>query len=74
MGSNTSCFIGSFTGDFKDLMLRDNEGFPMKYATGLSPFLASNRLSWFFDLCGPSVTVETVNLPPNLHSLSLLTL
>src|SRR5437762_14255728 len=58
-GSKTSCFIGSFTGDFKDLMLRDNEGFSMYHATGLSPSLASNRLSWFFDLRCPSVTVDT---------------
>ena len=31
----------------------------MYHATGLSGSLASNRLSWFYDLKGPSMTIDT---------------
>ncbi|KUL82178.1 hypothetical protein ZTR_09578 [Talaromyces verruculosus] len=58
-GSKTSCYIGTFTGDFEELQVRDNEGPSIYHATGLSSSLASNRLSWFYDLKGPSMTVDT---------------
>lgn len=58
-GSKTSCYIGTFTGDFEELQVRDNEGPSMYHATGLSSSLASNRLSWFYDLKGPSMTIDT---------------
>lgn len=58
-GTMTSCYIGTFTGDFPNLQARDNEGPSIYHATGLSSSLASNRLSWFYDLKGPSMTVDT---------------
>lgn len=58
-GSKTSCYIGVFTGDFGPLQARDNEAPSMYHATGMSPALASNRLSWFYNLRGPSLTVDT---------------
>ena len=58
-GTLTSCYIGTFTGDFPNLQARDNEGPSIYHATGLSSALASNRLSWFYDLKGPSMTVDT---------------
>lgn len=58
-GTPTSCYIGTFTGDFPNLQARDNEGPSIYHATGLSSSLASNRLSWFYDLKGPSLTVDT---------------
>ncbi|KAF5636495.1 polyketide synthase [Fusarium sp. NRRL 52700] len=65
-GTQTSCYVGTFTGDFPNLQARDNEG-PSIYpttnssrdATGLSSSLASNRISWFYDLRGPSMTIDT---------------
>lgn len=54
-GTQTSVYIGTFTGDFPNLQARDNEGPSMYHATGLSSSLASNRLSWFYNLHGPSV-------------------
>ncbi|KAG8159880.1 hypothetical protein KVR01_010517 [Diaporthe batatas] len=58
-GTQTSCYIGTFTGDFPNLQARDNEGPSIYHATGLSSSLASNRLSWFYDLKGPSMTIDT---------------
>ncbi|GIZ43160.1 hypothetical protein CKM354_000639800 [Cercospora kikuchii] len=58
-GTQTSVYIGTFTGDFPNLQARDNEGPSIYHATGLSSSLASNRLSWFYNLRGPSMTVDT---------------
>ncbi|KAK7545386.1 beta-ketoacyl synthase domain-containing protein [Phyllosticta citricarpa] len=58
-GTRTSCYIGTFTGDFPNLQARDNDGPSIYHATGLSSSLASNRLSWFYNLRGPSMTIDT---------------
>ncbi|XP_014551034.1 hypothetical protein COCVIDRAFT_31369 [Bipolaris victoriae FI3] len=58
-GTQTSCYIGTFTADFPNLQARDNEGPSIYHATGMSSSLASNRLSWFYNLRGPSLTVDT---------------
>ncbi|OJJ42520.1 hypothetical protein ASPZODRAFT_76667 [Penicilliopsis zonata CBS 506.65] len=57
----TSCFVASFCGDYTDLLLRDPEAIPMYQCTnaGQSRAMVANRLSYFFDLRGPSVTVDT---------------
>ncbi|KKK25964.1 hypothetical protein AOCH_000982 [Aspergillus ochraceoroseus] len=61
MGSNTSCFVGSFNADYTDLLLRDPDCIPMYQCTnsGQSRAMIANRISYFFDLKGPSVTVDT---------------
>uniref|UniRef100_A0A4E9E756 Uncharacterized protein n=1 Tax=Gibberella zeae TaxID=5518 RepID=A0A4E9E756_GIBZA len=58
-GTQTSCYVGNFTGDFPNLQARDNEGPSVYHATGLSSSLASNRISWFYNLRGPSMTIDT---------------
>ncbi|GLI79916.1 putative PKS/NRPS-like protein biosynthetic cluster [Penicillium ochrochloron] len=60
-GTKTSCFVGSFCADYTDLLLRDPECVPMYQCTnaGQSRAMMSNRVSHFFDLKGPSVTVDT---------------
>ncbi|EFQ35173.1 beta-ketoacyl synthase domain-containing protein [Colletotrichum graminicola] len=58
-GTQTSCYIGTFTNDFVNLQAQSNEAPSIYHATGLSSSLASNRLSWFYNLKGPSVTVDT---------------
>ncbi|CAG8003769.1 unnamed protein product [Penicillium olsonii] len=60
-GTNTSCFVGSFSADYTDLLLRDPDCVPMYQCTnaGQSRAMTANRLSYFFDLKGPSVTVDT---------------
>ncbi|PKY01155.1 polyketide synthase [Aspergillus campestris IBT 28561] len=61
MGSQTACFVGSFNADYTDLLLRDPECVPMYQCTnaGQSRAMTANRISYFFDLKGPSVTVDT---------------
>ncbi|KAL0257618.1 Type I Iterative PKS [Diplodia seriata] len=58
-GSKTSCYAGSFTGDYRDLTMHDNEGHGLYTATGTHTSLVANRVSWFYDLAGPSVTMDT---------------
>jgi acyl transferase domain-containing protein len=58
-GSNTGCFVGCFTKDYSDMIVRDSETSPQYAATGTSASILSNRISWFYDLKGPSLTLDT---------------
>ncbi|KAI5194188.1 hypothetical protein AUEXF2481DRAFT_704711 [Aureobasidium subglaciale EXF-2481] len=58
-GSNTAVYIGLMTGDYADLQLRDPEAFPTYIATGTARSIMSNRISYFFDWHGPSMTIDT---------------
>lgn len=61
MGTDTSVYVGSFCGDYTDLLMRDSESVPLYQATssGHSRAIIANRLSYFFDFKGPSVTIDT---------------
>ncbi|PWY81670.1 polyketide synthase [Aspergillus sclerotioniger CBS 115572] len=61
MGSQTACFVGCFNADYTDLLLRDPDSIPMYQCTnaGQSRAMTANRISYFFDLKGPSVTIDT---------------
>lgn len=59
MGSDTAVFVGAFNSDYNDLMVRDPGIMPKYRATGVGVSLFSNRISHWFDLRGPSVTVDT---------------
>ncbi|CAG7924264.1 unnamed protein product [Penicillium olsonii] len=52
-------FAGSNFSDYELNNVRDMDTIPMYQATGCAPSLQSNRLSYFFDLRGPSITVDT---------------
>ncbi|KIW12217.1 hypothetical protein PV08_09493 [Exophiala spinifera] len=58
-GSKTGCFIGAFTNDYREILFRDPDAAPKYAVTGAGAELLSNRLSWFYDLRGPSVTMGT---------------
>lgn len=58
-GSNTSCFVGCFTKDYEEMQRRDMELAPKYQSTGASQTMLSNRLSYFFNLKGPSVSLDT---------------
>lgn len=59
LGSNTSVYVGSFVNDYAGILTRDPE-LPIKYkATGTGNSMLANRLSWFYNLRGPSVTLDT---------------
>ncbi|GFF78602.1 nonribosomal peptide synthetase 14 [Aspergillus lentulus] len=58
-GSSTAVFIGAMTSDYHDIQARDLDTISRWHATGTSPSILSNRVSYFFDLKGPSMTINT---------------
>ncbi|KAF4556508.1 Highly reducing polyketide synthase azaB-like protein [Elsinoe fawcettii] len=58
-GSNTAVFGGSFFRDYYDSLMRDPGTLPRYCLTGDGTAMLSNQVSHFFDLRGPSVTVDT---------------
>ena len=60
VGSNTSCFVGDFSSrDYETNMSKDTGNIAMHQLSGNTMSIMSNRLSYFFDLNGPSMTVDT---------------
>ena len=58
-GSRTGCFIGNFNNDHQIMQQRDTE-YPRPYSmTGGGITLLSNRVSYVFNLRGPSLTLDT---------------
>lgn len=57
--SKTSVHVGVMTGDYSDIQMRDTETVLQHCATGTSRSILSNRISYIFDLHGPSVTIDT---------------
>ncbi|KAJ5893876.1 hypothetical protein N7495_005567 [Penicillium taxi] len=58
-GRDVGVFVGGSQSDYEIHMLRDPTTVPMHEATGCALSLQSNRISYYFDLKGPSVTVDT---------------
>ena len=58
-GSKTSVYTASFSDDYKILLTRDPESFPLYGATGTDFSILANRISWFFDFNGPSANVDS---------------
>lgn len=58
-GSNTSVFAGLWKQDYRDNMIRDEDNMPRFFATGTDFSFAASRISHFFDLRGPSLTIDT---------------
>ena len=46
-------------GDYLRFIARDPDDAPLNVATGVEPSLLANRLSWYFDLKGPSIQLNT---------------
>lgn len=58
-GADVACFVASFAVDYADLHARDPEDRPGNTGLGTGRAILANRISWFFNLKGPSVTVDT---------------
>ncbi|KAF7949130.1 hypothetical protein EAE96_008299 [Botrytis aclada] len=56
--SNTSVYTGSLSDDFKAVSSKDMEQGSKYTLVGMGSLLAG-RLSWFFNLLGPSITIDT---------------
>ena len=59
MDSTTGVYIGASASDYAIHMLRDLQTTPMFSGTGGAESLLANRISYLFDMKGPSVTVDT---------------
>lgn len=57
-GSDTAVYVGMMCDDYNSMVRRDWETLPRYTATGLCRAIHSNRVSYFFDWHGPSVTVD----------------
>lgn len=51
--------LGLFTSDYGTSLLRDIDTTPKYHSTGTSNSIAANRISYFFDLHGPSMVIDT---------------
>ncbi|EMT72749.1 Lovastatin nonaketide synthase [Fusarium odoratissimum] len=58
-GSSTSVYVGVMCDDWNGILTRDLEVFPQYGATGMARSIMSNRISYFFDWHGPSMTIDT---------------
>ncbi|KAK6533658.1 hypothetical protein TWF694_002591 [Orbilia ellipsospora] len=58
-GSKTSVHVGCLSQDYRMINTRDLEHTAKYAATGQDMSILSGRLSWFFNLKGPSLSVET---------------
>ncbi|KAI0410370.1 hypothetical protein F5X98DRAFT_386188 [Xylaria grammica] len=58
-GSHMGVFVGLMGDDYYGIGGRDIQNTPRYFASGAARSLLSNRLSYFFDLHGPSMTIDT---------------
>ncbi|EFR00806.1 lovastatin nonaketide synthase [Nannizzia gypsea CBS 118893] len=70
MNSRTGCYVGSMRNDYEMISTRDFYDISHPAATGLSGAMTANRVSWFFGLKGPSMTLDTA-CSSSLYALHL---
>ncbi|MBB5850246.1 SDR family NAD(P)-dependent oxidoreductase [Amycolatopsis umgeniensis] len=58
-GSRTGVFVGLSAGEYGHLTMTDAAAVDVWSATGAATSIAANRLSYLFDLRGPSLTLDT---------------
>ncbi|KAL3482091.1 hypothetical protein BJX99DRAFT_252807 [Aspergillus californicus] len=58
-GSNTGVYVGQWASDYHEIATRDIEQPPLYLVTGTGPAISSNRISYVFNLRGPSFTMDT---------------
>ncbi|KAJ5494215.1 Acyl transferase/acyl hydrolase/lysophospholipase [Penicillium fimorum] len=71
-GQKVGVFTGASFSDYEINNGRDTSAIPMYTATGTAVALQANRISYYFDLNGPSVTVDTA-CSSSLSALHLAT-
>ena len=58
-GSKTAVYVATFSKDYDRMMSKDTYDFPQYYITGSGNAIFSNRISYLFNLTGPSMTIDT---------------
>jgi acyl transferase domain-containing protein/NADPH:quinone reductase-like Zn-dependent oxidoreductase len=59
VGTNTSVHIGSFMHDYENMLMRDPQLRGTYTSVGTGGAVLANRISWFYNLKGPSLMVDT---------------
>ncbi|VBB80680.1 Putative polyketide synthase [Podospora comata] len=70
MNSRTGCYVGCMTNDYEMLSLHDIHDIGHNAASATSEAMTANRVSWFFGLKGPSLTLDTA-CSSSLYALHL---
>jgi len=58
-GSNCGVYVGIASTDYAYRIAEDLDAVDASMATGNAPSIAANRLSYFYDLRGPSIAMDT---------------
>lgn len=58
-GSDTAVYVAMFTRDYDRNIYKDPIRIPKYHTTGCGDAILSNRISYVFDLKGPSMTIDT---------------
>ncbi|PYI00038.1 beta-ketoacyl synthase domain-containing protein [Aspergillus ellipticus CBS 707.79] len=58
-GTKAGVYVGLMCNDYEAMLLRDFQQIPNYHATGIARSIMSNRISYFFDWHGPSMTIDT---------------
>lgn len=58
-GSSTAVYIGQMCDDWSQMVQKDIDEIPTYTGTGSARSIMSNRVSYFFDWHGPSMTIDT---------------
>jgi acyl transferase domain-containing protein len=70
VNSQTGCYVGCMTNDYEMMSLHDVYDVGHTAASGNSEAMTANRLSWFFGLQGPSLTLDAA-CSSSLYALHL---
>ncbi|KAI1375608.1 hypothetical protein F4677DRAFT_112302 [Hypoxylon crocopeplum] len=54
-----ACFVGAYSSDYGDMQNRDPEDRPANNAIGVGRAIMANRISYFLNIKGPSITIDT---------------
>ncbi|KAI3331710.1 ketoacyl-synt-domain-containing protein [Xylariaceae sp. AK1471] len=69
-GKKMGCFVGSFTVDYQMMVGKETDFKHAYAATGIDTGILANRLSYVFNLNGPSITLNTA-CSSSLYALDL---
>nr|XP_036577184.1 AMP-binding enzyme [Colletotrichum truncatum]KAF6784096.1 AMP-binding enzyme [Colletotrichum truncatum] len=58
-GSDTAVYVGLMCGDYENRLMGDIDSAPRYQATGVGRSIMANRISYTWDLRGPSMTIDT---------------
>ncbi|KAF7547181.1 hypothetical protein G7Z17_g7924 [Cylindrodendrum hubeiense] len=58
-GSDTAVYVATFSQDWETMMMKDTHNLAKYHVTGTHKAIIANRISYLFDLKGPSLSLDT---------------